>query len=59
VGSGQDTQVDREDEAVHRDAFGFFVQVANQIDLSTIIIVRCEAKFPVTKPDILETSEFF
>jgi hypothetical protein len=34
-------------EAVHRDAFGFFVQVADQIDRSTIIIGRYEAKFPV------------
>jgi hypothetical protein len=43
----------------HHDAFGFLVQMADQIDRSTIIIVRCEAKFPVTKLDILETSEFF
>jgi hypothetical protein len=42
----------------HRDAFGFRVQMADQIDRPTIIIVRCEAKFPVKKPDILETSEF-
>jgi hypothetical protein len=43
----------------HCDAFGFLVQMADQIDRLTIIIVRCEAKFPVKKPDILETSEFF
>jgi hypothetical protein len=46
-------------EAVHRDALGFFVQVVDQIDRSTIIIVRCEAKFPVKNPGILESSEFF
>jgi hypothetical protein len=33
--------------------------MADQIDRSTVIFVRCEAKFPVKKPDILETSEFF
>jgi hypothetical protein len=43
----------------HRDAFGFLVQMADQIDRLTIIIVRCEAKFPTKKPDILETSKFF
>jgi hypothetical protein len=79
VGSGQDTQVDREyedsdnmkeqdkdnnrdihiPEAVHRDAFGFLVQIADQIDRSTIIIVRCEATYPIKKPNIQETSEFF
>jgi hypothetical protein len=32
---------------------------ADQIHPSTIIIVRFEAEFPVKKPDILETSEFF
>jgi hypothetical protein len=43
----------------HRDAFGFLVQMDDQIDWSLIIIVRCEAKFPFKKLDILETSEFF
>jgi hypothetical protein len=43
----------------YRDAFGFLVQMADQIDRSTIIIVKCEAKFPVKKPDIMETSQFF
>jgi hypothetical protein len=28
--------------------------MAGQIDWSTIILVRCEARFPVKKPDILE-----
>jgi hypothetical protein len=46
-------------QAWYRDAFGFLVQMADQIDRPTIIIVRCEAKFPVKKPDIMETSEFF
>jgi hypothetical protein len=43
----------------HRDAFGFLIQMADRIDRRTIIIVRCEAKFRVKKPDILERSEFF
>jgi hypothetical protein len=46
-------------EVVHRDAFCFLVQMADQIDQSAIVIVSCEAKFPVKKPDILETREFF
>jgi hypothetical protein len=43
----------------HLAAFGFLAQMADQIDRSTMIIVRYEAKFPVKKADILETSEFF
>jgi hypothetical protein len=34
-------------QTLHRDAFSFLVQMADQIDWSTIIIVRCEAKFPI------------
>jgi hypothetical protein len=59
---GQDKDNNRDihiPEAVHRDAFGFLVQMADQIDRSTIIIVRCESQFPIKKPDILETGEFF
>jgi hypothetical protein len=47
------------EDTQHRDAFDFLVQMADQIDRSTIIIVRYEAEFLVKKLDILETSEFF